>query len=380
MRTGIDASPMAARRAGVGQYAAKLISHLVRLAPEEEFVLYRTGPWGGSVESAEWGAHVRVVSAPKLLVQTRGRLDRLDVYHGTNYRLRGSGRRGTVLSIHDLAIECTPGLARHDWIARRKSEKTKRTAHQATVVVVGSEHTARDVVEVMGVPREKIKVINYGVGEEYYPERTAGGREALCRRYALPRGRYVLFVGTLEPRKNLPALITAFARLSGIRRSHCLVLAGALGWRGQEIYDAAARSGLVGEVILPGYLPMDEIRSLYSYADLFVYPSLYEGFGLPPLEAMACGAPVITSNISSFHEVVGDAALQIDPQDPDALAAAMRAVLEDESLAAMLRARGFDRVKRFSWERAARETLEVYRTVGNGWGINGSELSPFGGG
>src|SRR3990172_8002416 len=180
MRTGIDASPMAARRAGVGQYAAKLISHLVRLAPEEEFVLYRTGPWGGSVESAEWGAHVRVVSAPKLLVQTRSRLDRLDVYHGTNYRLRGSGRRGTVLSIHDLAIECTPGLARHDWIARRKSEKTKRTAHQATVVVVGSEHTARDVVEVMGVPREKIKVINYGVGEEYYPERTAGGREALC--------------------------------------------------------------------------------------------------------------------------------------------------------------------------------------------------------
>ena len=115
---------------------------------------------------------------------------------------------------------------------------------------------------------------------------------------------------------------------------------------------------------MPGYLPADDLRRLYSYADLFVYPSLYEGFGLPPLEAMACGAPVITSNTSSFPEVVGDAALQIDPRDPDALADAMNAVLEDESLAATLRASGFDRVKRFSWERAARETLQVYRRVG----------------
>ena len=365
MRIGIDASPMAARQAGVGQYAAKLTSHLVRLAPEEEFVLYRTGPWGGSVESAEWGAHVRVVSAPKLLLQARSRLDRLDVYHGTNYRLRGSGRRGTVLSIHDLAIECTPGLARHDWIARRKSEKTKRTAHQATVVVVGSEHTARDVVEVMGVPREKIRVINYGVGEEYYPERTAGGREALCRRYALPRDRYVLFVGTLEPRKNVGTLVAAFGQLSRVRSSHCLILVGALGWRIQEVYEAVARYGLVGQVIMPGYLPTDEVRTLYSYADLFVYPSLYEGFGLPPLEAMGCGAPVITSNTSSFPEVVGDAALQVDPHDAEALAHAMKSVLEDESLAAILRARGFDRVKRFSWEETARRTLEIYRRVGN---------------
>src|SRR3990170_6995450 len=136
MRIGIDASPMAARRAGVGQYAAKLISHLVRLAPEEEFVLYRTGPWGGSVESAEWGAHVRVVSAPKLLLPARSRLDRLDVYHGTNYRLRGTGRRGTILSIHDLAVDRMPGLAKRGWMARQRSEKTRRAAHQATCVVV----------------------------------------------------------------------------------------------------------------------------------------------------------------------------------------------------------------------------------------------------
>jgi len=364
VRIGIDASPIAARQAGVGQYAAKLISHLVRVAPEEEFVLYRTGPGGESVESAEWGAHVRVVSAPKLLLQARSRLDRLDVYHGTNYRLRGVGRRGTVLSIHDLAAERVPGVIRRRWGLRLASEKTRRAAHRATSVIVPSEHTAKDVVEVMGVPREKIEVIAYGVGEEYYPERTAGDREALRRRHGLPHERYILCVGTLEPRKNLPALIAAFGRLPRARRSHCLVLAGSLGWRTEGIDDAIDRSGLAGAVVMPGYLPADELRSLYSYADLFVFPSLYEGFGLPPLEAMACGAPVITSNTSSLPEVVGDAALQIDPRDPDALAEAMSAVLDDESLAASLREKGFDRVKRFSWERAARHTLELYHRIG----------------
>ena len=166
MRIGIDATPMFVRLVGVGRYTAELVSHVVRLAPEEEFVLYRTGRWEESVGPAGWGGHVRVVSAPKLLLPVRARFDRLDVYHGTSYRLRGSGGRGTVVSIHDLAAERLPGLARRRWGLRLASEKTRRAAHQATVVVVGSEHTAQDVVEVMGIPREKIEVISYGVGEE----------------------------------------------------------------------------------------------------------------------------------------------------------------------------------------------------------------------
>jgi len=173
----------------------------------------------------------------------------------------------------------------------------------------------------------------------------------------------VLFVGTLEPHKNIPTLVRAFGRLAHIRRSHCLVLVGAPGWQAQEIDDAVRSSGLAGEVVMPGYLPQEEVRRLYSYADLFVYPSLYEGFGLSPLEAMACGAPVITSNASLFPEVVGDAALPVDPRDPAAPAEAMEAVLEDESLAATLRARGFNHAKRFSWERTARKILQIYRRI-----------------
>lgn len=365
MRIGIDANPMFMRRAGIGRYVAELVTHLARLAPEDEFVLYRTGTWGESAGPAEWGRHVRVVSAPKPLLAARSRLDGLDVYHGTSYRLRGSGRRGSIVSIHDLAVERLPGLVRRPWGGRLASGKTRRSAHRAALVLVGSEHTARDVAELMGVSRDKIEVINYGVGDDYYPEGAAGGREALQRRYGLPRERYVLFVGTLEPRKNVPTLVRAFGRLTRIRRSHCLVLVGAPGQRIEEISDAIRGSGLAGEIVMPGYLAQEEVRRFYSYADLFVYPSLYEGFGLPPLEAMACGTPAITSNTSSFPEVVGEAALQVDPRDPEALADAMNAVLEDETLAAMLRARGFDRAKRFSWERTARETLQAYRRVGS---------------
>ncbi|MDE2483908.1 MAG: glycosyltransferase family 4 protein [candidate division NC10 bacterium] len=365
MIIGIDANPMFIRQAGIGQYVANLITHMVRLAPDDEFVLYRTGMWGESKTPAGWGGNVRVVSAPKLLLWARSRLDELDVYHGTSYRLRGFGRRGSIVSIHDLAAERVPGVAPRRWGARLASEKTKRTAHRATLILVLSEHAARDVGDLMGVPREKIEVINPGVGDDYYPERVAGGREALCRRYALPRDRYVLFVGTLEPRKNVPTLVRAFGRLTRIRRSHCLVLVGASGQGIEEISDVVRGSGLDGEVVMPGYLPQEEVRRLYSYADLFVYPSLYEGFGLPPLEAMACGAPTITSNTSSLPEVVGEAALQVDPRDPEALADAMNAILEDETLAVMLRARGFDRIKQFSWERTARETLQAYRRVGS---------------
>lgn len=363
MRIGIDANPMFIRQAGIGQYVANLITHMVRLAPEDEFVLYRTGMWGELKTPTEWGRNVRVVSAPKLLLRVRSRLDELDVYHGTSYRLRGIGRRGSIVSIHDLAAERMPGIAPRRWGARLASEKTRRTVHRATLVVVPSEHAARDVSDLMGVPREKIEIINQGVGDDYFPEHVAGGREALCRRYALRKDRYVLFVGTLDPRKNVPTLVRAFGRLTHVRRSHCLVLVGAPGQGIQEIADVVRGSGLDEAVVMPGYLPPEEVRRLYSYADLFVYPSLYEGFGLPPLEAMACGTPTITSNTSSLPEVVGEAALQVDPLDPEVLADAMNTVLEDQALAAMLRARGFERAKRFSWEGTARKTLQAYHRV-----------------
>ncbi len=365
MRIGIDGDPITVGRTGVGLYVAELVSHILRLAPQEEFLIYRTRHGSDRACLGAWKGKARVISAPKPLLALRTWLDQLDVYHGTNYRLRGSARQGAVLSIHDLAIVRMPEVARHQWMVGWKCEKTRRMAQRATIVITGSEHTARDLVELIGVPREKIEVTHYGVGEEFYPDRTRAGRKEVCRRHVLPRHRYILFVGTLEPRKNLPTLVAAFGRLPDIRRSHCLVLAGAPGWRVQEIHDAIVRSGLVGEVIMPGYLCADELRSLYTYADLFVYPSLYEGFGFPPLEAMACGAPVITSNVSSLPEVVGDAALQVDPRDPRALAHAMQTVLEDEQVAATLRSRGFDRAKQFSWEQTARKTLQIYRRVSN---------------
>jgi len=366
MRIGIDGDPLVSRRTGVGQYAAHLVTHLLRVAPEEEYILYRTGRWGASLERGEWGGAIRISSAPKPLLRARSRCDRLDVYHGTNYRLRGVARRGTVLSVHDLALSRVPGLAKRRWRAALAFLKTRRAARLATVVVVGSESAARDLVELAGVPRDKIEVIRYGVSEAFYPEPGAAVREMLQRRYNLPRARYLLFVGTLEPRKNVPTLLRAFSRLPHLRRTHCLVLAGPPAHGVDEIRRVAQTLGLSEAVAMPGYLTVEELRALYSHADCFVYPSLYEGFGLPPLEAMACGAPVIASNASCFPEVLADAAVQVDPRDPAALAAAIAAVVEDESLTSALRDKGFDRVKRFSWERTARQTLEIYRRIGGG--------------
>jgi glycosyltransferase involved in cell wall biosynthesis len=172
---------------------------------------------------------------------------------------------------------------------------------------------------------------------------------------------YILSVGTLEPRKNLSTLLAAYATLE--RSAPRLVLAGARGWHAQSLAAQVQAPALRERVVLPGYVPDDLLPDLYAGAECFVYPSLYEGFGLPPLEALACGTPVITSTTSSLPEVVGDAALLVEPTRTDELAAALRRILEDEHLRDDLRRRGPLRAARFSWERCARETMQVYQHI-----------------
>jgi len=187
--------------------------------------------------------------------------------------------------------------------------------------------------------------------------------EALRRKRGLPQ-RMILFVGTLEPRKNAETLIRAYARL---RRAsaipHRLVLAGGRGWRYEGLFALVEELGLQDDVLFPGFVPYDELPLWYNAADLFVFPSLYEGFGLPPLEAMACGVPVVVSSVSSLPEVVGDAGLLVDPLDVEGLAEAMARVLNDGALRAEMRGRGLARAERFSWLETARGTVRVYERV-----------------
>jgi len=182
------------------------------------------------------------------------------------------------------------------------------------------------------------------------------------KRYVIERP-YILYVGSLEKRKNLPRLLEAYAYLRETLPGWKLVIVGGRKWKSDPIYKAVQRLGLEPHVIFTGFVAEEDLPALYNGADLFVFPSLYEGFGLPVLEAMACGTPVVTSNTSSLPEVAGEAALLVAPTDVKAIAAAMQRVLSEPDLAAELRRRGLERASQFSWERTARETLAVYERV-----------------
>jgi glycosyltransferase involved in cell wall biosynthesis len=234
------------------------------------------------------------------------------------------------------------------------------SAARADRIVTPSQFTRDDVLKLLPVEPERVVVIPGGIDRSFKPQPA----EEVAARLAplgLRAGDYLLFLGTIEPRKNLARLLQAM-ELAGPKIGP-LVLAGGRGWNNAAIRDAIARLARDGRIRDLGYVADDLRPALQAGARAFVYPSLYEGFGLPPLEAMACGTPVLTSNVSALPEVMGDAALYVDPEDVPALAAALTRLWDDESLRADLRARGLARAQEFSWDRTARLTIEVYRDL-----------------
>lgn len=262
----------------------------------------------------------------------------------------------SVVTVYDLSFVIFPQSFKY---SRRfyLALFTRLSARKARRIITISESTKRDTVRLLGVSSEKVDVVYCGVDKTFHP---LPDREiaSFRQKRGLPE-RIILFVGTIEPRKNVARLIEAYSHLRDERVK--LVIGGAKGWLYEEVFARVEELGLTGDVLFPGYIPPDELPLWYNAAELFVYPSLYEGFGLPPLEAMACGTPVITSNVSSLPEVIGEAGLTVDPIDSESLAEAMSRVLGDEALRQSMRERGLARANRFSWAKAARETVEVYR-------------------
>lgn len=230
-----------------------------------------------------------------------------------------------------------------------------------------SEVTKADLCEYRGVDPARVFVTHLAADPElFHPCPDPEQRAVVRRRYGIPEGPYVLSLNTLEPRKNLDHLVRAFVRL--LQQEHLrdlsLVLVGAQGWKYEKVFEAIAEAGPVRErILLTGYVADEDLAALYSGALAFVYPSLYEGFGLPPLEAMQCGTPVITSNTSSLPEVVGDAGILLDPRDTDGLCQSLLELYRSESLRAEMRHRSLVRAQRFSWHRCIAQTLAAYRTV-----------------
>jgi len=287
--------------------------------------------------------------------------EKLDLLHAPVYVGPVVSPCPVVVTVHDLSFFMHPDLFR-PWNRVYLQTFTRRTVGRAVAIIADSESTRNDLVETLGIAKDKVTVIHPGVGDEMRPI-DDHQVQAFRRHHGLSE-RMILFLGTLEPRKNLPVLLEAYAIMRAEPGfDHRLVIAGGKGWHYEGIYAQVERLRLRGQVIFPGYVPQTELALWYNAADLFVYPSLYEGFGMPPLEAMACGIPVVVSNVSSLPEVVGDAGLAVDPHDAQGLAAAMLEVLRDRQLHQTLREAGLARARRYPWKATAVKTARLYHQV-----------------
>ena len=284
----------------------------------------------------------------------------VELFHATEHLLPPLRGTPTVLTVHDLIFRRYP--AHHKRLNRWYLNATMPLfCHRAGHIIAVSAQSKRDVIEAYGIPPEKITVIYEAADPRFCPQ-PAEMIAAVRACYHLPE-RYLLFVGTIEPRKNLGRVLAAFERLHAAGLTAALVIVGKRGWLYDDFFTRLEQSPAKQAVIFPGFVPDADLPAIYAGAQALAFPSEFEGFGLPVLEAMACGTPVICSKVSSLPEVAGDAALLIDPLDVDALTDTLRRVLSDPALAADLSGRGLMQADRFSWTRAAKETLAVYRRL-----------------
>jgi len=354
---------------GIGTYIRNLLRHLARLDRESEYVLFCRPE--DSLFAAELGPNFRSVpdrSAPyslreQLSLPLAAAREHVDVYHAPHYVLPILIRGRRVVTIHDCIHLMFPQYLPYRFAKTYARAMLYSATRRADRIVTVSESSKRDILRFFSVKPEKISVIYNAIDEHFSVPPTDEAVERVRGRYQL-EDPFVLYVGNVKPHKNVERLIDAFGllRRRGVDGLKLVIIGDEIS-KFQTLRRAVHRHKLHKHVRFLGFVPDDTLSVLYRLAGVFVFPSLYEGFGLPPLEAMACGAPVITSNVSSLPEVVGDAALLVDPYSSEAIAEAIWKVLSDSSLSERLRAKGLARAQDFSWQRSVARTLEIYREV-----------------
>jgi len=375
MHIGIDAHAIGAQQGGNETYIRGLIRALAAADGRNRYTIFLAQAHA----AAEWregfarqfpNFEIRLLPAPTPIVRVplalaldlrRTQAAKVDVLH-VQYTAPPFCPVPVVATIHDLAFEHLP-----ETFTRRGSMQLKltvrRTARRAARIATVSEYSRQDLLRTYNLAPEKVVVTYNGIESQFTPQvSSANEAEDIRLRFGIGRD-FLLAVGSLQPRKNLVRLIRAYAKLRGENTSWApqLVIVGRKLWLAAEIFAEVRRQRWAEDVILTGYVADEDLPKLYRAATAFVYPSLFEGFGLPPVEAMACGTPVITSNTSSLPEVVGDAAVLIDPCDEQALAGALVQITGDAALRAHLRGQGIERAKTFTWRAAAETTLQLYR-------------------
>jgi glycosyltransferase involved in cell wall biosynthesis len=373
MTIGIDISLLArGTRTGIEEYTLNLLARLLPLDQTIQYKIFYNAfskikpdfAWlklsNVVVRESRWPN--RLVMDPLNRFLKLPRLDKLlggaDVFWSPHFSFAPVSRQcRRVITFHDLSFERFPEF--FSWRQRfwHASLAPRARAKEADKIIAVSQSTKDDLVSLYRVPESKIRVTHSGVGEEFKKIEVGDELRRIKEKYHLP-DNFILYFGTLEPRKNLIGLIRAYEILRQKNDDYRLVIAGVPGWLHNEIFQAARCSSYARDIIFTGFVAPEDKAGLYNLASLFVYPSFFEGFGFPPLEAMACGLPVICSNNSSFPETVGQAALMIDPYNFGEIAWAMNEVLSDNDLRQALINDGLAHVKKFSWDNCARETLK----------------------
>ncbi len=369
MRIGFDYTPAARERAGIGRFARGLISGLAELRPQHEISLvYAADAEPGSAlpfPARRLPLPERVLTLLWQRARVPVPLDALagpfDVFHSPNFVLPPLRRARGVVTVHDLSFLVVPECAEPS-LVRYLERAVPASLDRATIICADSLSTANDLSEYLHVPPERVRVVYGAVDQRFRPIADEAVREAVRRKYRLP-GAFALFVGTIEPRKNLARLAQAFRRArKSLGLPHRLVLAGGRGWRQQDVM-AGLDLDADDAVLLAGFIEDDDLPALYSLADAFLYPALYEGFGLPVLEALACGTPTVCGSRSSLPEVAGEIALQVPPDDADALAGAIERVLTDLALRERSLTEGPAQAAKFSWRKSAEALVAAYEAA-----------------
>lgn len=381
-RIGINAQKLSTtesyRAAGTSRYVFNLLRELRAMDTPERFVAYLgeseiPPSLGPTARFAPRASRLPTGSATLRILWEQLRLphllrhDEITLFHGAVNALPLSWRGPSVVTILDLTFLRMPeafGRANRTYLR----SMVRLASRRADRVITISEATRKDVIRLLGTPPGRVVTVHCGVDARFTPTEDAGAIALLRERYNLPQ-EFILYLGTIEPRKNLVRLIDAYTELRERGLTDWpLVLAGGRGWGEEAILERAALSDASQSIRFVGFVPEGEIPLWYNAAALFVYPSEYEGFGLPVLEALACGTPAIASNSSSLPEVAGNAAVLVDPTDVDAIADGMQRLIEDPSLRSHLATEGPQRARFFSWARMAEQTLGVYRSVlENSW-------------
>ena len=373
MRIGLDGYPLAEPLTGVGHYTLELARALARNFPRDEFELVSQKPFNpaaiGEIQH-ESIPNLRLTEAKSSTLRGHwwsvglpmyARRAGFDLFHGTNFEVPLWKRRRTVLTIHDLSTMLYPETHRASAV-RRARVRLPLAAKIAGAIITPTEAVRQEVCARLKAKPGKVTAIHEAPRRTFGPM-TKEETVAIRKRLRVEE-EFLLFVGTLEPRKNLLTTLRAFEEV--INRTSArpqLVIAGGAGWLIDETLALINLASLKDRILLTGYLHDEDLRALYSACRAFVYPSLYEGFGLPPLEAMACGAPVIASRISALQETLGDAAILVEPLDVQTLSRTINEVLKDERRRAAMREAGIKHAEKFSWDEAARRTHKVYERV-----------------